>query len=194
MIYTVRFPQDAEVKYESFRYPAGETQIRFLESEISKIKSADKVHIIAKSRDGEIMGLALLVSALRNLGATDITLFLPYLPYGRADRKFVVGDCEGLRTFAAIINSLGLEKVVTLDAHSQVASGLINHLVDVSPKPLISVITERFKRSLAVLLPDEGARRYDFPLALQCSKHRDPKTGKLLDFQVPPIEDFKKYS
>jgi ribose-phosphate pyrophosphokinase len=192
VIYTIRYPQDQGIKYEQFRYPAGEIQVRLLPEQVSEITKAESVHVWATIRDGEIMGLAQLTNALDTLVPPVMTLFLPYLPYGRADRKFVVGDCFGLHVFAEFINALNYDQVITLDAHSEVAEIEINNLVNVSPKPLITTVIQTIGSDLAILLPDEGAERYQLGTsALRATKNRDPKTGKLSGFLVPPKDAFE---
>ncbi len=187
--------------YEQFRYPGGEYQIR-LKPDFSKDISG-RVRIICRQAHGDgMIKLALLVSALRGLDA-DITidLILPYLPYGRADRRFVPGDCYGLKAFARLINSMALDRVLTLDAHSGNAHGLINCLVDVPALPLIYKAIGRFAdryslNEVTVLFPDKGARsRYALSTAngpvrikvLHCTKRRHPATGALSGFDVPAV-------
>ena len=190
MIYKIHYPDDAGKKFEMITYPAGETQIRLLDSELEAVAEAKQIQVTARITHGEIMPLALLTDALRaaNGGnAENTVLTLPYLPYSRADRRFTLGDCAGLQTFGAMINELGYSLVVTLDAHSAAAKRYIANLYNVKPELLIHRAMTYINKDLAVILPDEGARRYSLPNTVQCRKKRDPKTGALFGFQVPPI-------
>jgi ribose-phosphate pyrophosphokinase len=188
MIYTIRYPEDAGRLYEEFRYPGGEVQVRLLPAQIQEVARASEIHVWATIRDGEIIALAQLTDALRTLVPPTMTLFLPYLPYGRADRRFVPGDCFGLQVFASFINAMDYDRVVTLDAHSDIARIEIEYLVNVSPKPLIESILGATDN--AVLLPDAGAARYGIMTALCAGKQRDAATGKLTGFVVPKKEMF----
>lgn len=198
MIYTIRYPQDEGKRFQMFRYPGGEVQVRLLADQVAEIAEADEVHVWATIRDGALMGLAQLTDAIQTLIPPLMTLFLPYLPYGRADRRFVVGDCFGLYVFAEQINALDYDKVVTLDAHSDIAEIEISNLVNVSPLPIIQTVLDVLDGeevggvlSTAVLLPDDGASRYNLQTALRASKKRDLETGKLTGFTVPAKEEFQ---
>jgi ribose-phosphate pyrophosphokinase len=180
MILTIRYPEDEGKYFEMFRYPGGEVQVRLINTDYSFLTN---VHVVARIKNGEIMGLVQLTDALDRTTNADKTLILPYLPYSRADRSFTSGDCFGLSAFAAQINTLNYERVVTLDAHSEVAAGLIWNLINVSPRPIIDAVMEQLQ-SVTVLLPDQGANRYNLS-AEQAYKHRDPATGRLDGFIVP---------
>ncbi len=188
--------------YEQFTYPAGETQVRLKHL---AAPSADHVRIIARIKNGEdIVRLALLKSAVDDGQYVD--LVLPYLPYSRADRRFKPGDCLGLEVFGSLINSMGFSRVVTLDAHNgKKAVEYIHRLQDRSAMPLIRQAIYHFAKQhksdrVTVLFPDQGARdRYVLSPALEgnaeritlnvlhCEKKRDPLTGDLKGFEVPPV-------
>lgn len=189
------FPGDKRV--ETFPYPAGELQVRLNSELIAEINAGAEVRVWTEWSDNDdLMHTALLVNAVKGLRPLRLTLILPYLPYARADRRFLPGDCFGLRVAADIINGMNCDRVVTLDAHSPVAEKLIQRLINVSPLRFItwaSNIVEymRADRELTIVLPDEGASRYNLtglghPI-VQCKKERDSKTGKLLRFEVPSI-------
>lgn len=186
----IHFPQDEGKKYMQFRYPAGEVQVRFNPSCLQALSEADEVYVYAKITDGEIMALAQLTNVIR--GAVDAStyqvLILPYLPYARADRRFVLGDCNGLAAYAQLINSLGYDKVISLDVHSPSAYR-INTLKNVSPLSLIGTVLSQIPDPV-VLLPDSGASRYGLSNALYCTKSRDSITGELSNFVVPPRKAF----
>lgn len=198
MVYSIRYPEDRGVKYEEFRFPGGEVQVRLLPSQLEEISKTTGIALTARIRTGEVMPVSLLISALSEVKATfsDINLALPYLPYARADRRFVKGDCEGLTAFMGALMGAPFISLATLDAHSEASRVWVNF--NVSPLPLIKAaidnLTGGYKDNLVILLPDEGAHRYDlsglgYPV-LQAGKHRDPATGKLSGFSVPPKEEF----
>lgn len=199
-IYKVNMPDGNGIKYDLFRYPAGETQVRFRADQLSEIRSADLVAVNAAINDGDVMPLALLSSAIDNLISATATkiLVLPYLPYGRADRRFTDGDCFGLKVFGNIIDGLQFEKVYTFDVHSPIARKYIANLVNLSPEVRINDVVEGIitdddflgEKQLGILLPDKGAVRYGFLRSLglpvfQADKIREPQTGKLTGFSVP---------
>jgi ribose-phosphate pyrophosphokinase len=193
--------------YTKIQYPAGELQVRLNEESIRQVRSADRVSVVARITEmQQLVELCLLWDAVSNLVDSDRTqkyLVLPYLPFARADRRFVDGDCYGLGVFAKIINALDAP-VVTLDVHSHKSHEEFRNLVDVAALPLIGEAVTQFAaqqkaKHLTVLFPDAGAgKRYVLPArigdvhiqVLQCLKKRDPVTGKLKDFQVPEQSEF----
>lgn len=194
MIYNISIPDDETLKYERFTYPAGETQIRLLPSEIAKVVEANEIRVTARGVQNDIAPLACLTDCLQDLNMCQMSLILPYLPYSRADRRFVDGDCLGLKVFATLVNALQYDQVFTLDVHSIQARKYINNFINIEPTSLVESILSRKKENYIVLLPDEGAlERYkDLPCkVLHCTKKRDPKTGKLSGFEVPDKKNFK---
>lgn len=203
-LFTISMPEDAGSKYKQFSYPAGEVQVRLNPGILADLAAVDAVHVVFRGTN--VMALAQLTDAIYpNLTpSSDLILFLPYLPYGRADRRFTEGDSFGLHVFGKIIDGLGYSKIVTLDAHNPVAAKRsIANLIDVSPRPLIQQVAETIGlEGMAILLPDEGAEKryisglcYSSPIGvpvLTGSKKRDPATGKLSGFDVPNVSGFKK--
>lgn len=198
--------------YQRFFYPAGEMQVRIQPDKIAWVERADHIRLVANLRSAnDLVELHHLVDAIRQIGKAKLHLIVPYLPYGRADRRFVEGDCFGLKVFGSLLVPLGLEKVVTLDVHSAPnALACLPNLVNVSPMPFIEQAIldwaeKNNTRKVVVLFPDEGSvTRYRLPetlwvrhekidvLELTCSKKRDPATGKLSGFAVPRAELFGK--
>ncbi len=131
-----------------------------------------------------------------------VILVLPYLPYARADRRFVTGDCFGLEVFANILNGLQIP-VVTLDVHSAISNKLIERLNSIEPTSLIRQAIRHSEdvsasSRLTLLFPDDGAKKRYSVLGdqldvdvLHCMKVRDKATGKLSRFSVPAKEEFK---
>lgn len=193
MFATINYPESNGTQYEQFRYPGGEVQVRLTEKQVVVLQSEHihEVHVVARITDGEIMALAQLIDAVRDVSGKPVKLILPYLPYGRADRRFVKGDCHGLAVFSRMLAMTGRDEIVTLDAHSNWAKTYIAHLADVSPKPIIDTVLQTIPGTTNVLLPDKGAARYGLgSAATTCEKQRDPETGKLSGFKVPSKEAF----
>ena len=92
---------------------------------------ASFVDITLKFQTSEdIIDLLLLVNALRHqYGEIDISLSMPYLPYGRQDRVCATGQAFSLEVFAQLITSLNLNRLTTWDCHSDVC------LLYTSPSP-----------------------------------------------------------
>lgn len=197
--------------YRSFHYPAGETQVRFLPEYLKDLDAADEIRVVSRITSAEdIIELALLIDAIEGVNevAAHLSIVLPYLPYGRADRRFTSGDCLGLKVFGQLLASMCPTRVVTIDVHSDEAHNYVPELVSVSAMPLIHQAITEFAEAnvtdrVTVLFPDAGARaRYQLPEILGCnsklihldilnaSKRRHPTTGAFLGFQVPEASEF----
>lgn len=195
--YEVNMPKDKGVKYDSFRYPGGEVQVRLKADQLELIKQSDQFIVTAHINNGDIMELASMTSAINGVkpeGFHFSHLILPYLPYARADRRFTPGDAAGLETFMKLVKQLGYKYIWSFDVHSPAAKAL--GVMNIYPERFIErAVNDIGRSSLAILLPDKGAVRYDIEhLGLpvyQASKVREPVTGKLTHFEVPSIAESK---
>ncbi len=194
-------------RYSRFTYPAGEIQVRFIDKMmIHAIQAASVIDILARiTRPDQIIELALLRDAISGLVPNVLVrLVVPYLPYARADRRFVEGDCNGVATMARLIHAMSFDSIVCLDIHSHEAEEWFE-IKNVSPDPFITQAINHFAREFGthavnVLLPDEGAiGRYKIPELTGCNtwsvdvrvfnarKKRDAATGKLSGFEAPAM-------
>lgn len=203
--YKLRFPEDKGVLYDSFQYPAGETQVRLKEKFGMLLTGGfiQNLQICAKiSSAQDIIELMLLDSAIPYHKVISCDLVLPYMPYSRADRKFTEADCFGLKVFCDVLKNLNFwsaqsgGRILTLDAHSEVTKHqFLSLLENVSPVPLINglipEICSRSSGTFAILLPDAGAfKKYENTNFIGfrkffATKKRDAATGKLSGFEIP---------
>jgi len=82
-------------------------------------------------------------------------------------------------------------RIRTLDVHSFRAQKNVGNLENVEARPFINRAIADICDSgghPVILLPDEGAQRYGYSGALQCTKRRDPATGRLSGFEVPDFD------
>lgn len=197
--------------FDHITYPAGEMQVRLRKETLDKMAAGEKpVGVLWSTWPFRLEGVLLGADALANKLGREIDLFLPYLPYARADRRFVDGDCCGMDVFMRALASAPIRSVHTIDVHSQVAvehwpQFLVNYL---PTQEIADVILKELNTGpgLYVLFPDEGAhQRYALPLGnliknwtisgrirpdqsvvfYSGSKKRDLKTGQFLGFEVP---------
>jgi len=197
--------------YQIIRYPGGELQVRLMGDTILNVQKCvtngtSEVDIIARiTKSEDIIVLGLLHDAVNALDKKlHIHCWLPYLPYARADRRFVDGDCFGLEVFAKFINAMEFDSVITYDAHSDVAKTLIKRLCVVVPQPQIRKAIIDFAKfndtkKICVLFPDAGAAtRYknsgvpglyeDLEIEVKyATKKRDAASGKFIGFEVPEV-------
>ena len=193
---TIHFPQDEGKLYKQFRYPGGEVQVRLLFETCRILDDAKKVYVYASVTDGEVVALAQLLTAITVRGISPI-LIMPYLPYARADRRFVEGDGSGLWTYIKLLKAAGCNHLVTLDVHSSVAHSTCRleniEFTNVKPACFVETVVSALDNPI-ILLPDAGASlRYCYANSLFCCKKRNPESGKLSDFSVPPKKSFEGY-
>ena len=204
----VDFRDYNKARHEIIQYPAGELQVRIHPGWIETFEAAKEIVIHAQLTDEEgglnasIIGLLMLNDAIVAVNpAAKRILYLPYLPYARADRRFVPGDCHGLATFGEILRVAHFDETRTLDVHHASRSFMwIPRLRNIQPDELINRALDEFafgKYGVTVLFPDEGAaKRYgnmrrEGVQFLCATKKRDATTGELLGFDVPDTTQFK---
>jgi ribose-phosphate pyrophosphokinase len=111
----------------------------------------------------DIMRLFLATDALRAHGVSSISLYIPYIPYGRQDRSCQPGEAFSLRMFAKLLNAQKYETVYTVDPHSDVTQAVIENCV-----PL--VFDEHMRKAVKewnpgfLCIPDAGASKRNYPI------------------------------
>src|SRR5512137_3014575 len=70
------------------------------------------------SGDDKLVRLLFFCAALRDHGAARITALVPYLAYGRKERQTKPFDPVSTRYLAQLIESVGIDALVTLETHS----------------------------------------------------------------------------
>src|SRR6266481_5594017 len=129
---TINIPGDRGKLYERIQYPAGEIQVRLTADGLSQCGGIG--YVIVANPIPDIVELAQLKDALDATGTWFYKkLELPYLPYARADRRFVPGDSFGLLVFIRLIDSLRFDSVTTFDVHCSAAKSLMPGLINLDP-------------------------------------------------------------
>lgn len=193
-----------EIKYKSFRFSAGEKQVR-----LPDLRSYERVVIEAFfPSDEQIFEIMLLRNAIRVASNVPVTLSLPYLPYSRQDRACHPGEAFGLQVLMNSLNlySQGVDGIVTWDVHSKVAETLARRAGNTGFK---NVTAEHFVRryiqsnpgvlgtETLVIAPDKGAKdraevvhqelKSKYPI-LYAEKKRDPNDGSILETILPDVD------
>lgn len=116
--------------------------------------------------DAELVQLWFLTQHCRDHEGYRRTLCMPYLPNARQDRTKTDSDVFTLKYFAQMINALHFDNVEIFDAHSDVASALLNHVHVLSPAPIVQKLLKSLP-PVILAFPDEGSMaryRGDFPI------------------------------
>lgn len=138
------------------------------------------------NHEGELFHLLQLNDILKINKPKQKVLEMDYLPYARQDKHISNQASFALHTFANVINSMEFDNVQVLDAHSSVASNIINNFVDIFPQHQIdNAIKETESDTIA--LPDAGAyarygKKYlNYPQIIG-NKKRNQQTGYIEEY------------
>lgn len=151
-----------KVQFEQF--PDGETHVRLLEN----VRGRDVFvfQTIALEPNHYAMELFILIDALKRASARSITAVMPYFGYCRQDRKDQPRVPITAKLVANLLESAGVDHVMTMDLHTGQVEGFFD--VPVDHLRACPVLAESFKPerigSTIVVAPDLGsvklARRY----------------------------------
>lgn len=184
------------VPVDHFTFKGGEEQVKIDLNHAPK-GSIGFVDITAKIKNStDVMALAMLVDACSRLENLDVhaefTLNLPYIPYARQDRVMQPGEALSIKVFANLINSLGFDKVIVDDPHSDVSAALLNNVHIRTQDTLIAELYDHiYSKDAVIIAPDAGARKKAqkvadrFRLSLvEAGKIRDVTTGQITGTEV----------
>jgi len=108
--------------------------------------------------------LFLAIDAARGASASEITAVVPYFGYARQDRKAKPREPISARVFAAIVETLGANRFLTMDLHNDSIGGYFrNTIVDnlLARRVFIPYLRDFFKQALTaddlvIVSPDVG--------------------------------------
>lgn len=151
----------------------------------------ENVVIVARlSTSDDIMSLLMTVDAIRRMyPSIPLSLYSPYIPYGRQDRVCNDGDSLSIAVMANLINSCGFSKVTTLDVHSPVTLALINNIINTDQH---QIKIPDYSEYDVVVAPDQGAIHRARSYAARCginevcsaSKVRNLRTGEIISYEL----------
>lgn len=98
---------------EAHRFPDGETVVR-LRTAVTGCRVVLVAHL--DHPDAKTLPLLFAADAARELGATQVGVVLPYLPYMRQDDRFRPGEAITSRTYARLLSG-SIDFLVTVDPH-----------------------------------------------------------------------------
>ena len=75
----------------------------------------------AESANDKLCRLLFFVGALKDAGAARVTAVVPYLCYARKDRRTKPRDPVTTRYVAALVEAMGVDRVVAMDVHNPAA-------------------------------------------------------------------------
>lgn len=136
--------------------------------------------------EAELVHVAQLFDLIDD-GKNLVTLYLPYLPYGRQDKAVRNNETFALQTFAKLVRAIGFWRVVAFDPHSEVPIQIIPNFHALYPT---KEVDRAFKATKADLLcfPDDGARTkyarlFDVPFVWGM-KRREQLSGQITSYAL----------
>ena len=179
------------VEIEQGRFPDGTLALKSIDMSSISFDIANWIEWLYDG-DEEMITIMSLVDIIKRNCSSKIYLEMPYLPNARMDRIKSPNENFSLKVFANWINSLGFDRVMVDNVHSNVSTALINNIADYLPELDIEIISKKYDFDV-VFFPDEGAcKRYKdmkiikklgVPIAFGI-KNRDWKTGEILGLAV----------
>ena len=137
------------------------------EENIQILGSVNGYDVVLSARiqsSGELMRLFLATDAVRRMGATSVSAFVPYLPYARQDRVCHGGEALSAAVMANLINAQRYKSFMSFMPHSGVMPALINNFSEYRHVGhLVDAVTEYPEAKLCS--PDAGALKRTGDLA-----------------------------
>lgn len=148
------------------RFPDGERYLR-----IDADPKGRPVDIVCANADEHFLTLAFVADALRDLGASEVTLVAPYLGYMRQDARFSPGEAVTSRTFARLVSCI-VDRLITVDPHLH----RFSHLDELYEIPCVALraaplISEWIAREVAnplIIGPDAESEQWAAEIASRC--------------------------
>jgi ribose-phosphate pyrophosphokinase len=123
------------------KFPDGESYIR-IDGDIQG-EDVAVVQTTSPPQDERMMQLFLTASAAKAHGAKRTTAVVPYFAYSRQDKVFLPGEAFSAKTVVSILQTCGVTKIVTLNAHNPAALQSFN--IPVEDLSAIPQLAEYFK-------------------------------------------------
>jgi ribose-phosphate pyrophosphokinase len=197
MILNLVYPEKSGIKYKISKFPDGQQTI--------DIEYINTNTIEIRSRFNSFKDLELIIcanQALINMGATHISLYVPYFLGSRSDRKFQFGGVNYLKqVICPIINSQNFSSVTVVDPHSDVLEGCLNNFKKINNFDLVDdalsyLIGEEQEDRVILVSPDAGAlkkiydvaKEFEITNVVTASKIRDIKTGDVIKTELPIMD------
>jgi len=139
------------------RFPDNEISIQILES--VRGKDVFVVQSIALAPNDYLIELLMMVDALKRASARSIVAVIPYFGYARQDRKDKPRVPISAKLVANLLETAGVDRVLTMDLHAGQIQGFFDIPVDnLNSLPLMAAAFRKLEiPNLVVVSPDAGS-------------------------------------
>jgi ribose-phosphate pyrophosphokinase len=171
------------------RFSDGEVMVEILEN--VRGKDVFVLQSTCHPTSDNLMEIMLIVDALRRASAGRITAAIPYFGYARQDRRVRSARVPiTARVVADMLTVVGVNRVLTMDLHSDQIQGFFDVPVDnvYSAPILLDDITRQNYEDLIIVSPDTGgvvrarafAKRLNCDLAIIDKRRPKPNVAKVM--------------
>lgn len=172
------------------RFSDGETNVEIMEN--VRGKDVFVLQSTCQPTNDNLMEIMLMVDALRRASAGRITAAIPYFGYARQDRRVRSARVPiTARVVADMLTVVGVNRVLTMDLHSDQIQGFFDIPVDniYSTPILMGDIWKQNYKDLIVVSPDVGgvvraravAKRLECDLAIIDKRRPKPNVAKVMN-------------
>jgi ribose-phosphate pyrophosphokinase len=171
------------------RFSDGEIEVEIIKS----VRKADVFIIQSTQPPAEnILELLLMIDAARRASAECITAVVPYLGYGRQERKNKPRVPISAKLIVGLIEKAGANRVVTIDLHTGALQGFFDIPEDnlYASKVLIPYFKSLKMSDLVIVAPDTGSvkkarayanKHFDCPIAIIDKRRPKPNESEVLN-------------
>jgi len=172
------------------RFSDGEVMVEILEN----VRGRDVflLQSICSPTNDNLMEMLVLVDSLKRASAGRVTATIPYMGYARQDRRPSSARVPiTAKVVANMMSSVGVDRVLTMDLHSEQIQGFFDIPVDniYSGPILLGDVWKRGIKDLVVVSPDVGgvvrarglAKRLDSDLAIIDKRRPRPNVSTVMN-------------
>ena len=149
-------------KHEIVTFANSEIKVT-IQSEVAG-REAIVLQSTANPTNRNLVELLFTVDALRRGGASQITAIVPYFGYARQNMQHRPGECVSLNVIVKILETLSVDRVVTVDLHDEGSSSVFSiPFENKSALPLLAKeiyrdlgLTHQSENNYLVGSPDQG--------------------------------------
>lgn len=140
-----------------------------------------------RSANDKLVRLLFFIATLKDAGAAKVTAICPYLAYSRKDRRTKPHDPVSSRYVAQLFESVGLDRIVTIDVHN--VSAFENSFrrcqtIHAVTAPLLAdhIAKSSYQAPFTVMAPDAGgAKRAEVVRQALQQRVQQPVTKAIID-------------
>jgi ribose-phosphate pyrophosphokinase len=172
------------------RFSDGEVMVEILEN----VRGRDVfvLQSICSPTNDNLMELLVMVDSLKRASAGRVTAAIPYMGYARQDRRPSSARVPiSAKVVANMMSSVGVDRVLTMDLHSEQIQGFFDIPVDniYSSPIMLGDVWKRGFKNLVVISPDVGgvlraralAKRLESDLAIIDKRRPRPNVATVMN-------------